>query len=388
LALDIPFDKKLQEIVFFFQKISHLYEIEDYAEIISLFFINILKDKTALLSITFFLEVFSLSAPNYSRTKDDEVKYIILPALTLVELKKKNFDIDKIIGGILQIDHSGTMGYLFSQIIDYLLENDLISVYNFIEIFENILIKEYASYLRIGRFLGMLLEFNFLKIDYVIKILNTIIYDLSLHIRQISELLYGATRSISSSHIEISLIKSIFKLENLDIFLLKDQKYLRDISIGIAMLLSNYLYDNKSFSHLITFFFKIEATLILATAFKYMIDHSIISVKRFCAILSNEIYYKKLTFKNIALMISPIFSNSEISHIILDIVNNDRNCVDYEIFIEILDGFCKSESHQFKISDIESLINKLQKIDPYILTRLQITNVKEFIKIFEFKMLI
>ena len=163
LDLNESIEEKLEMVIYFFQNISPKYEIEAYIECLSSIFMEEFHKLNSRLISIFFMEIFSLRAPEYYGSEEDERIYVILPALTLAKLNKKGFDIDKIVGGFLQLDHEGDMSYQISQIIDYLLENDYIGMQDLVYIFKNILMNEYASYIRVGRLLGILIEFNILK---------------------------------------------------------------------------------------------------------------------------------------------------------------------------------------------------------------------------------
>ena len=177
---DATTEENIDLAINFFQKISSKYEIEVFVSCLSSFFLEEFHNLNSRLISIFFIEIFCLKAPEFDGTEEDQRNYVILPALTLAKLKDKGFDIDKIFGGFLQLDHEGDMSYQISQIIDYLLENNFIGMYDLINIIKNILMNEYASYVRVGRLLGILIEFNILKVKLVVDIIQTIRIDLGL----------------------------------------------------------------------------------------------------------------------------------------------------------------------------------------------------------------
>jgi hypothetical protein len=182
-----------------------------------------------------------------------------------------------------------------------------------------------------------------------------------------------------------SLINNIFKIDKPNLDFLRNSGNTNDQVVGLAYILSNYLYNNKSIYHIIKFFLNVDATPILAEAFKYLMDNSILTTKRFTMVLNEEIYYKKFNFKDIALVISSNFSKSEIAKIIGSIIILNKNCLDNTNLLEILEGFYKYKHHRFTTSDLENILSLLQKLDPNLLEHLKIENIKEFIKNIELK---
>jgi len=377
LALNESIEEKLEIAINFFQNISSKYEIEAYIECISSFFLEEFHELNSRLISIFFMEIFCLRAPEYYGSEEDERNYVIMPALTLAKLNEKGFDIDKIVGGFLQLDHEGDMSYQISQIIDYLLENDFIGIKGLVNILKRILINNYASNVRVGRFLGILIEFNILKVNRIIEIIQTIRTDLNLDIKQISEILIGANRVISSSNVGTLLFEKILKLNNPDLKFLNDPTYISDQATGLTIIISNYLYENKSISHIINLILRINAKPVLAEAFKYLIDNSIINIKRLGFLLQNEFSNNRLDLSILSSLISTNFSNFEISKLLANIIGSDL--VSNKNFIDILSGFYNPRYHKFDNSDLKQILNNLHKTNPEILYSLEIEDFDNFL---------
>lgn len=378
LDLNESIEEKLEIAINFFQNISSKYEIEAYIECLSSFFLEEFHELNSRLISIFFMEIFCLRAPEYYGSEEDERNYVIMPALTLAKLNEKGFDIDKIVGGFLQLDHEGDMSYQISQIIDYLLENDFIGIKGLVNTLKRILINDYASNVRVGRFLGILIEFNILKVNRIIEIIQTIRTDLTLDIKQISEILIGANRVISSSNVGTLLFEKILKLNNPDLKFLNDPTYISDQATGLTIIISNYLYENKSISHIINLILRINAKPVLAEAFKYLIDNSIINIKRLGFLLQNEFSNNRLDFSILSSLISTNFSYFEISKLLANIISKGSD-VNNEGFIEILGGFYDPRYHGFDNSDLKQIINNLHKINPEILYSLEIEDFDNFL---------
>lgn len=325
------------------------------------------------------MEIFCLRAPDYHGSDEDELNYVILPSLTLAKLNEKGFEIVKIIGGFLQLDHEGNMSYQISQITEYLLENDFIETKDLVNILKNILINNYASSVRVGRLLGILIEFDILNVNKIIKIIQTICSELNLDIKQISEILIGTNRAISSNNIGTNLFEKILKLNNPDLKFLDDQTYVSNQATGLAIIISNYLYDNKSISQLINLTIKNDATPVLAEAFKYMIDNSIINIKRLGLLLHNEFLSRRLDFSILSSLISTNFSYYETSLLLANIISKDYDILNYEIFIKIFSGFYNDRYHRASISDLKQILDNLQKINPELLYALEIEDFDKFL---------
>jgi len=377
LDLNESIEEKLEIAINFFQNISSKYEIEDYIECLSSFFLEEFHELNSRLISIFFMEIFCLRAPEYYGSEEDERNYVIMPALTLAKLNEKGFDIDKIVGGFLQLDHEGDMSYQISQIIDHLLENDFIGIKDLVNILKRILINDYASYVRVGRFLGILIEFNILKVNGIIEIIQTIRTDLILDIKQISEILIGANQLISSSNVRTFLFEKVLKLNNPDLKFLNDPTYISDQATGLTIIISNYLYENKSISHILNLILRIDVTHVLAEAFKYLIDNSIINIKRLGFLLQNEFSNNRLDFSILSSLISTNFSYFEISKLLASIIGSDL--VSNKNFIDILSGFYNPRYHEFDNSDLKQILINLHKINPEILYSLEIEDFDNFL---------
>ena len=263
--------------------------------------------------------------------------------------------------------------------IDYLLENDFTGIKDLVNILKRILINDYASNVRVGRFLGILIEFNILKVNKIIEIIQTIRTDLTLDIKQISEILIGANRVISSSNVKTLLFEKLLKLNNPDLKFLNDPTYISDQATGLTIIISNYLYENKSISNIINLILRINAKPVLAEAFKYLIDNSIINIKRLGFLLQNEFSNNRLDFSILSSLISTNFSYFEISKLLANIIGKGSNVVNNKGFIEILGGFYDPRYHGFDNSDLKQILNNLHKINPEILYSLEIENFDNFL---------
>ena len=378
-------EDKIDSMIFFFQKIISNYDKEDFVESLSSFIIEILFNLKSQLISFFFMEIFGLRAPHYCGVEEDEIKYVILPSLSLVKLNEKGFDISKIIGGFLQLDHEGDMGYQISQIIEYLLLHNFFETKEIISLLIKILQNDYASSLRIGRFLGTLIEYSVLEINDVIEIIHLLSSDLNLEIKSVSDLLIGANNLISSNKKVYNLIGQVLRLHTPDLKFLDDPHHISDQIIGLANVISNYFYENRSLSNLIRFIFNIKTSPILAEAFKYLIDNSIINMKRIAIVLREDLYFRRLELDKVGLLISINFSIYEISKFLVYIISKENQNLNYEYFVKILQGFYNKSYHGFKDSDIIQILKFLQKINPKILDDYNINDYELFLNNLKFK---
>ena len=197
-------------------------------------------------------------------------------------------------------------------------------------------------------------------------------------IKQISEILIGANQVISTDNVGTLLFEKVLNLNNPNLKFLNDPTYISDQATGLTIIISNYLYENKSISHIINLILRINAKPVLAEAFKYLIDNSIINIKRLGFLLQNEFSNNRLDFSILSSLISTNFSYFEISKLLANIIGKGSD-VNNEGFIEILGGFYDPRYHGFDNSDLKQIINNLHKINPEILYSLEIEDFDNFL---------
>jgi len=376
---NLPNEEKIEKGIYFFHRNYKKYKLLECMEAIVLFFKNVVFDLNPQLASLFFMDVFYLRAPEYSGTNEDKINYIEVPALTLKRLMDINFDVAKIIGGLIQVDHENHLGFQISQIFDYLFENQLINNERFFTIVKKIITNEYASNKRVGRLLGSLITFNIFKVKDISEIVKKIRSNLQIEMYILSDFIIGINSSVKSQANELNVIKDILSLDTIDLKLMKNEKYIKEQVEGLALVLSSYLYNNKSFLHVIELTMNLGIESILADAFKYMNDVLMIDLKRITLILHRFIYSKRLNFNLIPRFISSNFSKYEISKFTVNFFNKTE-FLDSEIFTNFLLGFYNQEFHGFEMKDLKQLFIYIQKIKPNLLNSMNIRNQDEFLK--------
>ena len=184
-------EQKLEKGLYFFHNNYDKYESPKCLDAIILFFKDVIFNLNPRHCALFFMDVFYLGAPEYSGTEKDKIYFIELPAITLKKLIDIGFNTSKIIGGLIQFDHSNHLGYQLSQIFDYSFEKEFITKAKFIDILQNIIANEFASLMRVGRLLASLVHYNTFKISDISEIIKEIRTISKLGIDEVSELIIG-----------------------------------------------------------------------------------------------------------------------------------------------------------------------------------------------------
>ena len=374
-------EQKLEKGLYFFHNNYDRYESPKCLNAIILFFKKVIFNLNPRHCALFFMDVFYLGAPEYSGTEKDKIYFIELPAMTLKKLIDINFNTSKIIGGIIQFDHSNHLGYQLSQIFDYLFEKELITKAKFIDILQNIIANEFASLMRVGRLLASLVHYNTFKINDISEIIKEIRIISQLGIEEISDIIIG----FSSDSAKLMIIKDVLDLDKFNSSMMKDEYYVRVPVIVIAKALSNNLYNNISVHPIIEFTMRLEIEKILADALKYMRDSLMISIKRIITVLRKFVISKRLEYNLIPKFISINFSKYEISEFIVNffmIEDVDLTKDDFSLF---LSGFYNQQFHGFKNQDLKQLLFHIRKIKPHFLNSMNIEDIDEFLNQIESK---
>ncbi len=385
INLDIPIEEKLEKAIYFFHENYEKCELSESLEAFYFIFKNLIVNLDPRYSALFFVDVFFLGDRRYSGNEKTQLIQVMLPALALEKLKDSGFDISKIIGGIIQLDHEDHFGYQISQIIEYKLENKLIDQDGFISILKNIIVKNYASGTRVGRLVGNLIKFSIFKVSEIIEIILKIRFDSKINIKTISDLIIGLKSVAISEHDEQTIIKDILVLDNLEKSPLKSQVSFEDQVVGLARVLSNYFYNNFSIFPILNLALSLEFERVLAESFKYMIDNMMISLKRLTLVLRRYIYQKRLNFNFIPKFITSKFSTFEISEFICSLFENRDDDINDISFGLLLTGFYDKQLHGFKREDLKKILIHLLKINPNFLKSLNIGDIEEFLDCVESK---
>ena len=385
INLDLSIEEKLEKVIYFFHENYEKWEITETLESFYFIFKNLIVDLDPRYSALFFADTFFLGDRYFSDSEKSQIFQVILPALALEKLKDSDFDISKIIGGIIQLDREDHFGYQISQIFDYKLEKRLIDQNGFISILKNIIVKNYASGIRVGRLMGNFIKFSIFKLSEIIEIILKIRLDPSTNIKIISDLIMGLKSIQLSEHDEQKIIKEILVLDNPELNPLKTHVSYEDQVAGLARVLSNYFYNNFSIFPILNLSFSLENKFVLADSFKYMIDNMMISLKQLTLVLRRYIYQKRLKFKLIPRFITSKFSKYEISEFIGSLFENrddDINNISFGLF---LTGFYNTQLHGFKREDLKQIIVHLRKINPNLLNSLNVGDNEEFLDYVESK---
>ena len=372
-------EQKLEKGLYFFHNNYDKYESPKCLDAIILFFKDVIFNLNPRHCALFFMDVFYLGAPEYSGTEKDKVYFIELPAITLKKLIDIDSNTSKIIGGIIQFDHSNHLGYQLSQIFDYLFEKELITEAKFIDILQNIIVNEFASLLRVGRLLASIVHYNTFKISEVSEIIKEIRSISQLGINEVSELIIGFNSSINSDSAKLAIIRDVLNLDKFNSSMMKDENCIKDPVIVIAKILANNLYNNLSVTPIIEFTMRLEIEKILADALKYMRDSLMISIKRIITILRKFVIYKRLEYNLIPKFISISFSKYEISEFIVNFFKFEEVDLTKNDFSLFLSGFYNQQFHGFKNQDLKQLFFHIRKIQPHFLNSMNIEDIDEFI---------
>jgi len=372
-------EQKLEKGLYFFHNNYDKYESPKCLDAIILFFKDVIFNLNPRLCCLFFMDVFYLGAPEYSGTEKDKIYFIELPAITLKELIDIGFNTSKIIGGIIQFDHSNHLAYQLSQIFDYLFEKELITKAIFIDILQIIIVNEFASLMRVGRLLASFVHYHIFKISEVSEIIKEIRTISKLGIDEVSELIIGFNSSINSDSAKIKIIRDVLNLDKFNSSTMKDENCIKDPVIVIAKTLSNDLYNNFSVIPIIEFTMRLEIEKILADSLKYMRDSLMISIKRIITILRKFVISKRLEYNLIPKFISINFSKYEISEFIVNFFKFEEVDLTKDDFSLFLSGFYNQQFHGFKNQDLKQIIFHIRKIQPHFLNSMNIEDIDEFL---------
>ena len=372
-------EQKLEKGLYFFHNNYDKYESPKCVDAIILFFKDVIFNLNPRFCGLFFMDVFYLGAPEYSGTEKDKIYFIQLPAITLKKLNDIDFNTSKIIGGIIQFDHSNHLGYQLSQIFDYLFEKELNTKAKFIEILQNIMVNEFASLMRVGRLLASFVHYSTFKISEVTEIIKEIRNFSQLGIDEVSELIIGFNSSINSDSAKLTIIRDVLDLDNFNSSMMKDENCMRDPVIVIAKTLAYDLYNNFSINPVIEFTMRLEIEKILADALKYMRDSLMISIKRIITILRKSVISKRLKYNLIPKFISINFSKYEISEFIVNFFKFEEVDLTKDEFSLFLSGFYNQQFHGFKNQDLKQILFHIRKIQPSFLNSMNIEDIDEFL---------
>ena len=371
-------EQKLEKGLYFFHDNYEKYESPKCLDAIILFFKEVLFNLSPRDCALFFIDLFYLGAPEYSGTEKDRI-FVQLPAITLKKLIDIDFNTSKIIGGIIQFDHSNHLGYQLSQIFDYLFEKKLITEAKFIDILQNIIVNEFASLMRVGRLLASLVHYNTFKISEVSEIIKEIRTISQLGIDEVSELIIGFNSSINSDSAKLKIIRDVLNLDNFNSSMLKDENCIRDPVIVIAKTLANNLYNNLSVTPIIEFTLNLGIERILADALKYMRDSLMISIKRISPLLWKFVIFERLEYDLVPKFISINFSKYEISEFIINFFKNEEIDITKDDFRLFLSGFYNQQFHGFKNQELKQILFHIRKIQPHFLNSMNIEDIDEFL---------
>lgn len=371
-------EQKLEKGLYFFHDNYDKYESPKCLDAIILFFKEVLFNLNPRDCALFFMDLFYLGAPEYSGTEKDKI-FVQLPAITLKKLIDINFNTSKIVGGIIQFDHSNHLGYQLSQIFDYLFEKELITKANFIDILHTIIVNEFASLMRVGRLLASFVHYSTFKISEVTEIIKEIRNFSQLGIDEVSELIIGFNSSINSDSAKLTIIRDVLDLDNFNSSMMKDENCMRDPVIVIAKTLAYDLYNNFSINPVIEFTMRLEIEKILADALKYMRDSLMISIKRIITILRKSVISKRLKYNLIPKFISINFSKYEISEFIVNFFKFEEVDLTKDEFSLFLSGFYNQQFHGFKNQDLKQILFHIRKIQPSFLNSMNIEDIDEFL---------
>lgn len=370
-------EQKLEKGLYFFHNNYDRYESPKCLDTIILFFKDVIFNLNPRHCALFFMDVFYLGAPEYSGTEKDKIYFVKLPAITLKKLIDINFNTSKIIGGIIQFDHSNHLGYQLSQIFDYLFEKELITKAKFIDILQNIIANEFASLMRVGRLLASLVHYNTFKINDISEIIKKIRTISQLDIDEVSNIIIGFHSSINSD--KLMIIKDVLDLDKFNSSMIKDEYSIRDPVIVIAKILANNLYNNLSVTPIIEFTLNLGIEKILAGALKYTNDSLMITIKRITTVLRKFVISKRLEYNLIPKFISSNFSKYEISEFIINFFKIEEVDLTKDDFSLFLSGFYNQRFHGFKNQDLKQLLFHIRKIKPYFLNSMNIEDIDEFL---------
>ena len=372
-------EQKLEKGLYFFHNNYDKYESPKFLDAIILFFKDVIFNLNPRHCALFFMDVFYLGAPEYSGTDKDKIYFIELPAITLKKLIDIDFNTSKIIGGIIQFDHSNHLGYQLSQIFDYLFEKELITEAKFIDILQNIIVNEFASLMRVGRLLASLVHYNTFKISEVSEIIKEIRSISQLGINEVSELIIGFNSSINSDSAKLAIIRDVLNLDKFNSSMMKDENCIKDPVIVIAKTLANNLYNNLSVTPIIEFTLNLGIERILADALKYMRDSLMISIKRISPILWKFVIFERFEYDLVPKFISINFSKYEISEFIINFFKNEEIDITKDDFRLFLSGFYNQQFHGYEHQDLKQILFHIRKIQPHFLNSMNIEDIDEFL---------
>ena len=332
---------------------------------------NLCKDLDVGRCGYYFMDLFSLFAPDYKGAKIDEEKYVKRPALFLIELMNEGFDISKILGGILQIDHEGDALYEMSEIYRYLLEDADFSKQNFFTVMKSIVKNQFCRCERMGRLFGQFLELKMISRKQVGNWLESLKKQTNLEVRKTSALLNGLFSAFLSPENE----RYLFRL--LETKLFKEKK---DKIISLSLIIQSFILQNQSILHIIKYFLKSHQSQILAESLKFLSNNYLISRFHIAALLREYLLQGTLSPKSLHFLILDEFSQYDIAMFLLSITRSKNICLPKKLFTQILRGFFQSQKHDLSITHLHQIMIIMTNEDPELLELLEIKNMKHYLK--------
>lgn len=379
LNVNLSNPKQFNQVIYFFQNYLLDHEIGDNIKILNLFFTKkFQKDKSLVFSLLF-REIFSLGVRMYHAQEKEEEIQVVIPARLLYELYENNNETISIIGNLIQIDHDDFLGYNFSQIMGWLLENELISIKHLSAILKAILLDEGTTNIKIGRFIGNLLLYKIIDIQNMLTLVDLLVRDINLTKSEISNIIIGIRSKKLTKTQEDSLLEYFLTILSPKSSINNKAGELSESIEAFGALLSNDLCNNKPINHVILICMKSKKELLVADTLKYLLDTLIISEKKVSEFIIELLNKKMLRFEELASIISSKFTKKEILSILINIMKLKNDNISKQDFINLLASFLNHKYHDFTRFDFKSILEYMKTYESDLFERLFEISVEEIL---------
>ncbi|MHA1763904.1 MAG: hypothetical protein ACTSYC_09150 [Promethearchaeota archaeon] len=285
-----------------------------------------------------------------------------------------------ILGHGLQIDHKDSLGFAFSQIIDYLLSEKLIS---FRELNE-ILIKtaSYVNIKRIGRLIGNLISFEIIQFDEVIEILRFYKKTMDLDDISLANLILGMREKYLSMKQEEELLIYFLRAVSEASNSIMKGKCSENLIKVLSVIMASDLQERKPLLNIIKPCLYLKNQHVVAKVLKCLFDSMLLLKKELIMLFSQLIDTKILTWEQLPPLLSSSFAIKEIATVVLDLLRNHEKSLSAQYFIDFFKAFYNSKHLRFTNTEIQHILEYIDSQESDLVYRITGRNMEELMLIF------
>ncbi len=354
LTLNIIDTKNYSNVIIYFQELFLTLEVKEcVARLIRYFNEKFQQHDTMLLS-SLFCEIFALGTRIYHAKEKEEVIQIILPALTFFNLYQINPNMSILLGNLIQYDHENSLGFHVAQIIEWLLDNHVISLPKLSEIFKTILVNEYTSRFRIGRLINSLIVFMVLQFNEALFLIELLREELNLDQIELSDLVIGIKIKSLTRGQENSLYEYYFKSFPFTDKMGEDDDYSSYLK-GLSSIISHDIVNRNSSINLINYCISIGYEHLIADSLKFLIDSLILSETTLINIFSDLLDNMCINYEQVSHLISKKFTKKEILRLLIKLIQAKYQVLTKQDFIHLFQGFLNNTKLGLSREDMKAI---------------------------------